>query len=286
MRISTQTEALGKRLGEEMAVRMVCATGFDAIDFSMFHMQTPDCSLLQNGFRAMALELNSIAKAYGCYFNQTHAPFPSYAQGDEEYNNIIFQKILRAMEISSLLGARAMIVHPIAVEDTNRQKEINLEFYNRLLPYCKSYNVKVALENMWGWDASGKKPCKNVCSSAESFAEYLDCLDSDYFTACLDLGHCGIVGETAPEMIRDLGGKRLSCLHVHDNDGFRDSHTLPYLGNMDWPEIMAALAQIDYTGELTFEADNFLSHFPDELLTAALSLMHETGRTLVEKFEA
>ena len=63
-------------------------------------------------------------------------------------------------------------------------------------------------------------------------------------------------------MIRALGGKRVKALHVHDNDLVRDVHTLPFTRKIDWDEVMTALKDIGYDGELTFEADTFLSQFP------------------------
>jgi sugar phosphate isomerase/epimerase len=56
----------------------------------------------------------------------------------------------------------------------------------------------------------------------------------------------------------------LHALHVHDNDYIDDRHTLPGLGRMDWEEIMKALAEIDYDGDFTYEADNFLVNIPRE----------------------
>jgi hypothetical protein len=85
---------------------------------------------------------------------------------------------------------------------------------------------------------------------------------------------------------KKLGNKRLQCLHVHDVDGTNDSHTLPFYGTVNWDKVMKALADIDYKGELTFEADSFMDNKPDMLLPECARLMAETGKYLVSKFES
>ena len=111
---------------------------------------------------------------------------------------------------------------------------------------------------------------------------YVDAVNPENFTACLDLGHCGLVGEDCASMIRDMGS-RLGCLHIHDNDHIHDSHTLPYLSKMDWTSILEALADIDYKGNFTYEADSFLRLFPDSMLTECEKFMCGIGRKMIEK---
>ena len=149
---------------------------------------------------------------------------------------------------------------------------------------AKEYGVKIALENMWGRDNELNRIVPNVCSVAEDFNRYVDALNPDNFTACLDLGHCGLVGDNAGAMIRQMGS-RLGCLHIHDNDHLNDSHTLPYMMKMDWDDILHALGEIDYKGNFTYEADRFLGGFPDDLLPACERFMHDVGRSMMRKIE-
>lgn len=283
MKISTQTARLGERFGDAKAVKMLCNIGFDAIDYSMFHYFDEGHILGNEGYKSHIKELRKIADGNGVYFNQTHAPFPSYHVNDEEYNRKIFPALIRAIEITGILGARDVVIHPVAVKEN--QKQFNLDLYNSLQPYAKEYGVRIALENMFGWDPINDILIENVCSRENEFNEYLDALDRKYFIGCLDIGHCGLIGGNAPDMIRALGHDRLKSLHVHDNDNISDLHTLPFVEKLDWVEIMKALKDIDYEGELTFEADNFLTRFPDELMESATKLILETGKYLVSLFE-
>lgn len=44
----------------------------------------------------------------------------------------------------------------------------------------------------------------NVCSRGCELAEYVDSLPRDTFTACLDVGHARLTGESADEAVRGL----------------------------------------------------------------------------------
>jgi len=87
-------------------------------------------------------------------------------------------------------------------------------------------------------------------------------------------------------MLRTLGHENVGCLHVHDNDYLEDRHCPPYFFDLDWEEITQALAEIDYKGDLTFESDDFLVNFPEEVFPAAYKLLHDIGRSLIKKIES
>lgn len=77
----------------------------------------------------------------------------------------------------------------------------------------------------------------------------------------------------------------MKALHVHDNDAVIDRHTAPYFGTMDWTSITNALAEINYSGDFTLEADSFYHKLPNELLPASAKYLHDIGRLLVEMVE-
>ena len=114
----------------------------------------------------------------------------------------------------------------------------------------------------------------------------MDSLNSEYLVACLDAGHAMLVKEKSDDMVRAPGRKHLQCLHVHDIDGIHDSHTAPYSGIIDWTAFMEALAEIDYQGDLTFEAISFFSHTPPALWQDAANYMVRVGRHLIGLFES
>ena len=284
MKLVTQTEVLSERSGDEAAVRIICESGFDGIDYSMFKMSEDDDILNTSEYRAHARRLADIASSYGKTFEQAHSPFPSCREGNAEYNEKTFEKLKRSLEIAGILDAKICVVHP--VQYSSNQKEQNMELYHKLEPYAADYGVKIALENMWGRDKNSNRIVPNVCSVASEFNDYFDSLNTKNFTTCLDLGHCGLVGDNAASMIREMGGERLGALHIHDNDHINDSHQLPYLMNMDWDAILLALGEIDYKGNFTYEADSFLRKFPVDLMPACEKFMHDVGRSMMSKIES
>lgn len=282
MVISTQTCQPAGKFGLVEAVKLIAAAGFDAIDVSMFDDKC-NAWMFENGFEEKIAEVKKTADELGVFFNQAHAPFPTMKANDEAYNTMIRPKVIRSIEIAGMLGVKNIVIHPVVFPEN--LKENNLKMYNELLPYAKKANVKIALENMWGRDKRRGVIVPNVCSVAEELADYYDSLDPEWFTMCLDIGHIGLVGEYEYDYIKALGGKRLTCLHVHDNDYVHDSHTAPFMMNLPWEDIAKGLAEINYCGDLTLEADNFLAHLPDELFPAGLRFMYEAAACLVNKIE-
>jgi len=281
MKISTQTARFASIFGNQEAIKMLCEIGYEALDYSMFEGNIEKSIIYDE---KEALKIKDIANSYGVYFNQTHAPFPSFKKDDKQYNKDIIPQLIKSIETTAILGAKHIIVHPIALDQN--QFEYNMEFFNSLLKYAKEYNVIIALENMFGRDKKDKtKIGPNVCSTAPDFNRYLDALDSKYFTGCLDIGHAGLVGESAVNMINKLGHNRLKALHVHDNDNKSDLHTLPFTKKLNWKNIMKALKDINYDGQLTLEADNFYIGMPDQLLKDASIFMLKTAKQLVNMFD-
>jgi len=289
MKLSTQTHMVCERLGEEKGVELLCKTGYDALDISCFDMFDETSRKMAPGWKDLARNLRAIADDHGVYFNQAHAPFPS-AKADAAYNDHAFTCIVRSMEFSAMLGVRNIVVHPIHymfpypvhAEQTFRD---NVKFYERLLPYCEEFKIHIALENMWHRLKDGTV-IASACATPDDFKRYLDALPSPWFVACLDFGHVQLINEHIPTMIRTLGS-RLDALHVHDVGYGVDLHTLPYLGTIkDWDASLAALNEVGYTGELTFEADNFFHNMPDDMLPMAVKYMHDTGRALIARANA
>lgn len=287
MILSTQTDIASSRFGEEKCIRWICEAGFDAIDYSMFCMFDKDCPLNASNYESHVLKIKSIAQSYGKTFNQAHAPFPSFKEGEDEFNKTAIKKIGRAIEIAGILGVPNIVIHPTDYGvESQRNLELNVEFYNQFVPLCKQYGVKIAVENMFGHDRLRGWIAPNICSVGDEFRRMMEMLDPECFTACVDIGHAGLVGTDAPTLIRELGHDYVTCLHVHDNDYRSDRHFPPYFFKIDWDEVTKALADIDYVGDLTFEADHLFDSFPEDLMPSAYKFLHDIGRSLIRQIES
>ena len=90
-----------------------------------------------------------------------------------------------------------------------------------------------------------------------------------------------LTGYEPEDFIRQVDPRFLKCLHIQDNDYLGDRHTLPYLANLNWHEIMTALKKNGYEGDLTFEIVTYLQKFPKELLLEALKFAVVIGKYLI-----
>ena len=293
MKIATDINCFYQVYTEKETVKILAEAGFEAIDYTFMDKRYYNGEISDSECRRYYTELKKYACDQGVYFNQSHAPCPS-GSADEAQSEILFENIVRSLRNASYMDIPTIVVHGKDhikhYFDGGAEKlfEENMAFYRRLKPYCEEYGIRVALENLPQMKsfAFGEKVVDSVCAALEEFIRYLDTLDSDCFTACLDIGHAMITGHSPQDFIRSLGKERLTALHVHDNNGQKDWHTLPFEGGMaDWKEIMKALKEIGYTGDLTLEAGNFLISLPKELYPSGARMMADTGKYLRDLFE-
>ena len=277
MKISTEICSTARHVGEEKAIELIAKAGFDCWDFSMFDMVRIDWNTMKalegnhplsgNDYASFAKKLRHVADECGIECNQSHAPFPSRIVG--------MDYLKRAIECTAIAGGKICIIHP----DNNLNAEQNAEMYQELLPFAKQHGVKIATENMWNWEKDAPTSCPAACSKSEDFCKHIDVVNDPYFVACLDLGHAEMVGsgDGAPNMIRALD-KRLQALHIHDNDCLGDSHQIPFSMKMDFYAIAKALKDINYQGELTLEADRYLSAFNKENVSQGVCDLARSAR--------
>lgn len=293
MILSSTTALLDRRFGYMGAIEILAKAGFDAIDISLCRMGDEDNPFNGENYKEFAEHLVDVAKKNGVYFNQAHAYFHS-SYIEEEKTEFAYEKIKKGIEIAALMGVKVIVVHPkqhLCYPEGNTPeilKEMNYEFYNSLLTDCEKYGISIATENMWRNGRISGVIMDSVCSRGPEFCEYIDMMNSPLMTGCLDLGHCGLVGQLPQNMIRTLGHDRLSALHVHDNDGRRDNHVepmAPFLSTIDWEEVCKALAEIDYKGDFTFEAENIFKNANEQTVDALAKTLHDIGRYLISRVE-
>ena len=148
-----------------------------------------------------------------------------------------------------LWGADAVLLVPAVVDAktsykdawTRSQKVIR----ERLLPLARELKVVIAVEEVWN---------KFLLSPLE-FARYVDEFESPYVKAYFDVGN--IVFYAFPQdWIRTLG-PRIVKVHLKDFklDRRNGQFTWPNIGegDIDWPEVRRAFADIKYAGYMTTE---------------------------------
>ena len=274
MLISTDIGAFMKYGSVKQVLELIKNAGFDAYDFSFFNNDAAKDYLYADNYLENARDLRKFADEIGLICNQTHAVFPAVRLGDDEYNIKMFNDTVKCLEASSVLGAKICVVHPCNYGSLETNAEENAEFYLRLLPFAQEYDIKIALENMFQRVGEDRHLSDATCSHHNDFKRHLDLLPEKYFVACVDVGHANLKClKTSPaEMIRCLGN-RVCALHLHDNDTITDSHLLPYTVSVDFNEIVSALKDINYRGDITLEAVSYPSLFPTSVYPEVAELM-------------
>jgi len=273
MKLSTNVIRFHPEFDIYKALDIFAEAGFDAVDFNedLKGYYTGDHD------KDFYLKVKEYAKSKGITFDQAHAPFPSSYE-DEEKTKARFDDIVRSFYHCAWLGTDIVVVHSCThieykpEENRDMLMQMNLDFYRRLIPYAKDAGIRIAIENTGG-----------VTKNAEDLIELFDTLNDPVFTVCFDVGHAHMHGHDPAEMIRKLG-KRIGCTHVHDNNGTADQHTLPYSGLIDWESVMKALADVEYGGNLSYEAGYFIRTTPNEVKEDAAKYMASVGHHLIGRY--
>jgi sugar phosphate isomerase/epimerase len=128
-----------------------------------------------------------------------------------------------------------------------------------------------------------------ACADTTEANNYIDTLNEmageKCFGFCLDVGHLLILSIDPCYAIEAIGD-RLEVLHIHDNDGYLDDHTQPFLGVCNWNRFIKGLKAIGYRGNINLEASSFVQLFPNELAPAALGLLAATAKYFKNKLLA
>jgi L-ribulose-5-phosphate 3-epimerase len=149
-----------------------------------------------------------------------------------------------ALRSAGAQGAGAVLLVPAVVTEevgyaeaySRSQKNIR-----KLLPLADELAVTIAVENVWN---------KFLLSPVE-FARYIDEFDSPRLRAYIDVGNMILFG-FAQDWLRTVG-RRIVRIHLKDfrRKGYEWTNLLE--GDVNWPQVRKALAEIGYHGYLTTE---------------------------------
>ena len=285
MKLSIDNGMLLLRFGVFESVKMIKEAGFDCVDMT-YYMSPIDSPLLNDDFRGYAVQLRAYLDSLGLECNQAHAPF-FFAYGDRfDPDDAHYRSIIRSMESAAILGARTIVVHSVGHRQGDEvlfDRAYNLAYYRSLIPYCEKFGIRVAVENLVEHGAPNGGFVGRL-GTPQELCDFVEELNSPYFCACLDTGHASLCGIKPEDFVAGMSRERLQVLHVHDGDYLGDRHTLPYLMDFNWKNVMASLKKIGYDGELTFEILNYFRNIPKELIPSSLRFAENTGRFLIEQY--
>ncbi len=289
LKISTQTGDLFNECSEDYdhlysCFKHLADCGFEAIDYNIDHFLPGDkivkgelgdfwSKSLEELYTYFTPTKKAVANS-GLVFSQTHASFPIFLEGKDEINDYMIMVVEKTLAVCAFLECPALVVHPFFCKEYQKEIDINLAMYRKLIPAAKKYGVTVCLENAY---ADMSVHCMLIDTLNAEAGEKC-------FGYCLDIGHANNGGGQMRKYIQMLGD-RLTCLHLHDNDGANDSHMIPYTQTRGWKikctdyeGMLAGLRDIGYKGNLSFESFRGFEALPKEVESEALKLVSAIGR--------
>lgn len=209
--------------------------------------ETIQCQTVEN--KRTAEEIKEAAEKSGLPIdsveNMDHWKYPLSSS-----DPAVVEKSLRGMRTSlnnaKLWGAHCVLLVPAVVNPKTSYQDAwtrSQQQIRKLIPMAEELKVVIALEEVWN---------KFLLSPLE-FAHYVDEFKSPWVKVWFDVGNVVLYGYPQ-DWIRTLG-PRIADLHVK---GFKHSgNCYEWVnigdGDIDWPEVRKALAEIHYHGAAVTE---------------------------------
>lgn len=219
-------------------------------------------------------EINQIGHwltEYGLQLNDLHGSDgqEKYWLSPQEYQRLAGVELVKnRLKMAARLGSHVVIMHIPAEPKLPHTNELFWQQLRKSLdelePYATERGVRIAAENL----------TYNFDTLEKLFAQY----SPDYLGLCYDSGHANI-GDDEMSRLEALKD-RLIALHLHDNDGTRDQHTLPFAGTIDWPRLTHIIARSSYTKCVSLEVQ--IHHTDIEEEPAFLAEAYHRGRRLAQ----
>jgi sugar phosphate isomerase/epimerase len=239
------------RLAREHLVH-IAAHGFDAVEVfaTRSHFDYTDAAAvdqLAEWLSDTRLELHSVHAPViqALRDGQWVGPF-SNATPDEGRRRAAVAEAAAALQIARKIPFHYLVVHlgvPDAARNGGSDNEVDAarRSLQAIAELAAEQGVQVALEVI-------PNPLSSAAALVRLIEDQLEGLDVGI---CLDFGHAHLMGDLC-DAIETLSG-HLWTTHVHDNQGRRDDHLVPFAGTIDWPAAVMETQKIGYDGIMLFE---------------------------------
>lgn len=240
----------------EEAVEIVAQLGFKYIEVSALR---PGLSYPDDYTRDEVLAFRDHARSNGLKVAAIHTDDGSHhtsnlTNANEKIRRWKINHLKTSAELASLLEADVISTtcgYSMTVE-TPREKawEWAVNGLTEAGKVSRAHGVAVALEPAPG----------TIVRDSRDGVRMLDEIKLDNVKLLLDTGHAMIASysslrENGPDLVESIHGAREYLIHVHvdDNNGFSDEHSVPGTGVIDFEAAVAALRDINYDRYLSFE---------------------------------
>jgi L-ribulose-5-phosphate 3-epimerase len=214
--------------------------GFEAVEMQTIGADAEAAEIKEASLKS-GLKIHSV-------MNSDHWRFP-LSSGDPG----VVAKSVAGMETSiknaKLWGADAVLLVPAVVDASTSYRDAwtrsQRVIRERLLPLARDEKIIIAVEEVWN----------KFLQSPLEFTRYVDEFESPWVKAYFDVGNVVING-FPQDWIRTLGS-RIVRIHLKDFKAARRDEPYQFTnlgeGDIDWPEVRRALAEVGYSGYVTTE---------------------------------
>ena len=163
---------------------------------------------------------------------------------DPAARQIGLESLIAALHLAHQLRGSTVLLVPGKVtgadENHDHVWERSIVEIRKALPTASRLGVRILIENVWN----------GFCEEPDQFRDYIDEIDSPWVGAYFDIGNVRKFGKPE-DWIRTLGS-RIVKLDVKDW-GKENGFCRLGEGDVDWPAVREALAEIEFTGWATRE---------------------------------
>jgi sugar phosphate isomerase/epimerase len=181
-------------------------------------------------------------------------------------------EVKRTLEVAEHIPYRYLVQHIGAGREARDQRRIDAAFNSleHLTIFAKQRGVTIALENTPG-ELGSPSSLRHFVADTR--------LDLKF---CFDVGHANIEDgiEISFEPMRDL----VVATHVHDNNGEKDEHLLPFEGKINWDTAFDVLSASLHAQPVILEFREQSAHAPS--LADAIAAFEKLEQALAAKRSA
>lgn len=207
----------------------------------------------QTGFRSVLLWWDEVqpyelpisqkvdaAHSAGLEVENAHMPFSNmncmWLEGIE--GDAYCDMLCRLIRQAHTYGVPTLVVHLTRTKTPPQANKLGYSRFMRLVDTAESSGVNLAFENLKAY---------------ERLYQFMPMVDSSRVGVCFDSGHNNC--HCPDRRVAVDFAQRIMAVHLHDNDGTRDAHLMPFDGTTDWAQVKRELIACAYKGAWSLEIE-------------------------------
>ncbi len=215
--------------------------GLEIIDFGIGYVLDEEDNGIETYYRRMGKYLeNRNISLHGPFLDLSSSSFDSLIR------NATMVRYNQVYKVAKSIKADRIVFHSCYYDNIYFKEayiEKSVEFWKEYFKNKCDDDIKIHIENVYD-----KEPSHLI--------EIIDKVDNKSLSVCLDIGHINCYSELSiGDWIR-LVGARIGHIHLHNNDGNKDTHSGLNNGNINIDEVLDLIDNYCINPSITVEVNN------------------------------